>query len=45
MADLLHPSPAQLPEEYTPAHMLQEDATGNLSTIAISIAMYSVMAE
>ncbi len=33
MADLLHPSPAQLPGEYTPAHTIQ-GATGNLSTIA-----------
>ena len=36
LADLLHPSPAQLPGEYTPAHTLQ-GATGNLGTIAISV--------
>ncbi len=36
LGDLLHPSPAQLPGEYTPADTLQ-GATGNLSTIAISV--------
>ena len=36
LADLLHPSAAQLPGEYTPAYALQ-GATDNLSTIAISV--------
>ena len=36
MADLLPPSPAQLPGEYTPDHTLQ-GATGSLGTIAISV--------
>ncbi len=35
LSDLLHPSPAELPGEYPPAHTLQ-DAMGNLDTIAIS---------
>ncbi len=34
LADLFIPSPAQLPGEYTPTHVLQ-GATGNLGTIAI----------
>ena len=36
LADLLHPSPGQLPGEYTPAYTLQ-GAMGNLRTIAISV--------
>ncbi len=36
LADLLHPSLAQLPGEYIPAYMLQ-GTMGNLSTIAISV--------
>ncbi len=44
LADLLHPSPPQLPGKYTPTYTLQ-GATGNLSTIAISIARYSFTGE
>ncbi len=36
LADLLYPSPAQLPGEYIPAYTLQ-GTMGNLSTIAISV--------
>ena len=35
-ADLLHPSPVQIPGEHTPAYMLQ-GAMVNQSTIAISV--------
>ncbi len=46
LADLLHPSPAQLPGEYTPVYTFQ-GARSNLSTIAIAIyrQVYSFTAE
>ncbi len=41
---MLHPSPAQLSDEYKPAYTLQ-DAMGNLSTIYMSLSTHLLLNE